>query len=655
MQQAIINDQINKWFHIADESLAAIKASIGAELELGLRDEEAATIKMLITYVRELSRGDEIGSYLALDLGGTHFRVLLVQLNGEANGEPKVTSVTHDIPHELLITENGQQLFDYIALRLLDFVQDYKLKRRRISLGFTFSFPCKQYGLTQSYLVKWCKGFKVGGVINTDVVRQLKDALKRQLAGRLQAYIDVVAVLNDTTGTLVACANKNRDCAIGLIVGTGYNACYIERLDRCDKWPANYTSPKQVIINCEWGAMGDNRQRRELDQFRNELDHEIDSSSVNPLSQTYEKMVGGMYVGEMLRLAMLSLYKRRILFQSGPRAGAGQGSLRSSSSSSSPSSSSATSPALRSRAQPNGRDERDSRPKSDSGPAKPGPRLALRAQTPRSPIEGRQQATGTGSGGRAQSGRRPSSGSRSSRRRESSDTTRRRDPVLAGPAAAGAQTATAAPKAANGQHKLHVKGILDGKHLSLLAQDELAGTYNETAKIFKELNISHYSELDLEAAVKVGAAIMRRAAHLVASGISALLERMQRPFTVIGYDGSLIKYHPYFLRLLIDKTAQLTRQQYKFQFVQSSDGSGIGAAVVAAALHKERRPLYVVKPGKLYEMHFLRTQMMQSQLSLDGNVAQHQQQQPPLPGLERVGSVSSRASNVTSSPAASQP
>ena len=530
-------EQVLKSFHLDDEALRSIKAAIGRELELGLRDEEKATIKMLITYVRELSRGDESGSYLALDLGGTHFRVLLVTMSPGVS-EPKVTSTIHDIPAEMLVTPNGRELFDYIALKLLEFVKQYKLKRRRISLGFTFSFPCKQYGLTQSILVKWCKGFSVGGVVGTDVVRQLKDALKRQLAGLVEAYIDVVAVINDTTGTLVACASKHRDCRIGLIVGTGFNACYMERLDRCEKWPANYTSPKQVIVNCEWGAMGDNSQRRELDRYRNEFDQRLDAESVNPRNQTYEKMVSGMYIGELLRLAMLKLHNGGHLFA---------GERRARRAASSPSS---------------------------------------------SPPAGTDRSAVSPNG-------------------ETSESRR---------------------------HLLNVRNVLNGKHLSLLAKDELADSFEEATKLMGELNIKRFSQADLSLVVRLGAAIMNRSAHLVASGVSALLERMPRPSnTVVGYDGSVIKYHPYFLRRLVDKTGQLTARELRFEFVQSSDGSGIGAAVVAAALHKERRPLYIVKPGKVYEMHFSKNP--QSQLSLEGNL---------LHAEEETRSISSTATGSSS-------
>lgn len=47
--------------------------------------------------------------------------------------------------------------------------------------------------------------------------------------------MDVVAVLNDTVGTLMACAFKDNACQIGVIVGTGTNACYMEKIARCEK------------------------------------------------------------------------------------------------------------------------------------------------------------------------------------------------------------------------------------------------------------------------------------------------------------------------------------------------------------------------------------------------------------------------------------
>jgi hexokinase len=47
----------------------------------------------------------------------------------------------------------------------------------RLPLGFTFSFPCKQEGLSVGRLTTWTKGFKCAGVEGEDVVQLLKEAL----------------------------------------------------------------------------------------------------------------------------------------------------------------------------------------------------------------------------------------------------------------------------------------------------------------------------------------------------------------------------------------------------------------------------------------------------------------------------------------------
>lgn len=50
----------------------------------------------------------------------------------------------------------------------------------RLALGFTFSFPLKQMGLTKGILERWTKGFSCSGVVGEDVVQGLKDAIARR-------------------------------------------------------------------------------------------------------------------------------------------------------------------------------------------------------------------------------------------------------------------------------------------------------------------------------------------------------------------------------------------------------------------------------------------------------------------------------------------
>jgi hexokinase len=62
----------------------------------------------------------ERGKFLALDLGGTNFRVLLIHLKGENNFE--MQSKIYAIPQSIMIG-SGTQLFDHIAECLANFIK----------------------------------------------------------------------------------------------------------------------------------------------------------------------------------------------------------------------------------------------------------------------------------------------------------------------------------------------------------------------------------------------------------------------------------------------------------------------------------------------------------------------------------------------------
>lgn len=150
------------------------------EMNKGLDPEthDRADIKMFPTYVRSLPDGTERGDILALDLGGTNFRVLLINLD---SGDIKVKSKVFLIPQSIM-TGTGLQLFDHIAKCLADFMRAERLNGsvKPFPLGFTFSFPCTQKGLASATLVTWTKGFDCDGVVGQDVVKLLQDAINRR-------------------------------------------------------------------------------------------------------------------------------------------------------------------------------------------------------------------------------------------------------------------------------------------------------------------------------------------------------------------------------------------------------------------------------------------------------------------------------------------
>ena len=81
------------------------------------------------------------------------------------------------------------QLFDHIAQCIAEFMKTHSLVGKKLPLGFTFSFPCKQEGLAVGRLVTWTKGFTCEGVEGEDVVQLLHEAIKRRGVSRADRLI----------------------------------------------------------------------------------------------------------------------------------------------------------------------------------------------------------------------------------------------------------------------------------------------------------------------------------------------------------------------------------------------------------------------------------------------------------------------------------
>jgi hexokinase len=273
-------EQILSKFKLSKDDLNRVMTLMLEEMFKGLdpKTHDNADVKMFPTYVRSLPDGQERGDILALDLGGTNFRVLLVNLDA---GDIKVKSKVFLIPHSVM-TGTGQQLFDHIAKCLHGFMTAERLSiiNKTYPLGFTFSFPCTQNGLASATLVQWTKGFSCSGVVGKDVVKLLQEAIDR----RGDINVKVLALVNDTVGTLMASAYHDQSTRIGLILGTGSNACYVEKLENVKTWTGDRNDPKQVVINMEWGAFGDNGC---LDFLLTEYDIEVDKTSLNPKRQMF--------------------------------------------------------------------------------------------------------------------------------------------------------------------------------------------------------------------------------------------------------------------------------------------------------------------------------------------------------------------------------
>ncbi|XP_033035971.1 hexokinase-3 isoform X4 [Trachypithecus francoisi] len=297
-------------FKVTRAQLQQIQASLLGSMEQALRGQAspAPAVRMLPTYVGSTPHGTEQGDFVVLELGatGASLRVLWVTLTGTEGHRVEPRSQEFVIPQEVMLGA-GQQLFDFAAHCLSEFLDVQPVSKQCLQLGFSFSFPCHQTGLDRSTLISWTKGFRCSGVEGQDVVQLLRDAIQRHGAYN----IDVIAVVNDTVGTMMGCELGARPCEVGLVVDTGTNACYMEEARHVAVLDEDRG---RVCVSVEWGSFSDVGA---LGPVLTTFDHILDHESLNPGAQRFEKMIGGLYLGELVRLVLAHLARRGVLFGGG--------------------------------------------------------------------------------------------------------------------------------------------------------------------------------------------------------------------------------------------------------------------------------------------------------------------------------------------------
>lgn len=152
-----------------------------SELKQGLT-VEGGDIPMNPTWCMGFPTGNETGTFLALDMGGTNLRVCEIHLP-EAKGEFDITQSKYRMPEELKTSDDPEELWDYIADCLQQFVEFHHEgeELEKMPLGFTFSFPATQEFINHGVLQRWTKGFDIAGVEGVDVVPPFEKALEERV------------------------------------------------------------------------------------------------------------------------------------------------------------------------------------------------------------------------------------------------------------------------------------------------------------------------------------------------------------------------------------------------------------------------------------------------------------------------------------------
>ncbi|KAL1597333.1 hypothetical protein SLS60_008917 [Paraconiothyrium brasiliense] len=215
------------------------------------------------------------------------------------------------VPEHLRINASYKPLFSFIAKAISDFLNQHQHQLRpkpdcetatqSVPLGFTFSFTCEQTSISHGTLIQWDKGWDIPEALGKDPCAMLQESIDE-----LKLPVQVSALANDSVGTLLTRAFTSQghgSTLAAVIIGTGTNAAYIERLRNVRRIPQTEKKEmhESIVLNTEWGCFDDALKVLPTTPY----DRALDASSIYPGNQQLEKRVSGMYLGELMRLVIL--------------------------------------------------------------------------------------------------------------------------------------------------------------------------------------------------------------------------------------------------------------------------------------------------------------------------------------------------------------
>jgi len=277
---------------------------------------QASDICMLPSYNDKLPTGNEKGTYLALDVGGSTFRIALVELTGKANAAKKMRIVTMKSfkIDEKVRQRRGTHFFDWMAERIQQALADPQMKQtqgpKSLPMGLAWSFPVEQTSSRSANLLDMGKGFRATeGLLGQDLSELIMAPCRKR---NLPVYMD--SIVNDSSATLLSRAYEDPSTRFAVILGTGFNISV--HLPVSSLAPAKFKGYPQkwldeathVLVNTECSMFG-------KDVFpTTRWDEQLNEAHMRPDFQPFEHMISGRYLGEIVRLIIVEAVKTAGLF-----------------------------------------------------------------------------------------------------------------------------------------------------------------------------------------------------------------------------------------------------------------------------------------------------------------------------------------------------
>ncbi|ELQ76137.1 Hexokinase [Trachipleistophora hominis] len=241
----------------------------------------------LDTFVRLPEASEKISCkhvLLAINLGGTYLQLGLYSI---AKNELKLHSPVEKV---LIPKADGStkkvDCFEWIAKKTKLYLEKSNFKKSARA-GITFSHPIKHESISVGRVLKLGKDFpfrapNLGS--ENDAVKLVNAAFKK-----FKVPVKVDIILNDATATaasLIYGKNDEKAVTMGIVLGTGTNAAYIERQNRLTP----------TIINTEWASFDKGSVHRcEYDEAIEKMVKEQ-----NKVYKRMDALIGGNYFMQLI-------------------------------------------------------------------------------------------------------------------------------------------------------------------------------------------------------------------------------------------------------------------------------------------------------------------------------------------------------------------
>jgi hexokinase len=169
---------------LSDEKLLKLSEGFKKQYTEALAHNPAC---MLPSFNYALPTGKEEGTFIALDVGGSTFRVAALRLfvpEGQERGESEWLAITSFKIDDEVKSFDGEKFFAWLAEKIAETLEKYHIAPKegeKFAMGLAWSFPIEHTGLRSGKIQGMGKGFKASesllGTCLADTVQAACDTL----------------------------------------------------------------------------------------------------------------------------------------------------------------------------------------------------------------------------------------------------------------------------------------------------------------------------------------------------------------------------------------------------------------------------------------------------------------------------------------------